>query len=68
MGLPIQAQGLRWFEDSPSTGPDCRCSHCGQPIEDETPIRFFDLTRGLEARLHSGCFRARLEGVQDERV
>lgn len=66
MRISIQIQGLRWFEDSPSAGPTCRCSHCGQSIEDETPIRIFDDKSGLEARLHGGCFRARLQEVSDE--
>lgn len=69
MDLPLQTQGLRWFPDSPSAGPECRCSHCGQAIEDETPIRLFDQTRGLEARLHEGCFRSRLaQEATNERI
>jgi hypothetical protein len=56
--LQIDTNGLRWFDDSPSAGPDCMCSHCDQPIAEEVPIRLWNTAR-QEARLHWRCFLAR---------
>lgn len=57
--MNIDTNGLRWFEDSPSAGDAaCICSHCGQLIADEVPIRLWNATH-QEARLHQGCFAAR---------
>ena len=59
MAMPqIDTNGLRWFDDSPSAGPDCTCSHCDEPITDEVPIRLWNVTK-QEARLHWSCFLAR---------
>lgn len=57
--IPIDTNGLRWFDTSPSAGdPACTCSHCDQVIADEVPIRLWNAA-GQEARLHQRCFAIR---------
>ncbi len=57
--LPLDTNGLRWFDTSPSAGdPDCICSHCDQVISGEMPLRLWNAS-GQEARLHQRCFAIR---------
>lgn len=57
--IPIDTNGLRWFDESPGAGdPTCTCSHCDQVIADEVPIRLWNAA-GQEARLHQRCFALR---------
>jgi hypothetical protein len=58
----IVGPALHWFTDSPDAGdPACRCSRCGQIIEeDDGPVvRLFKETR--ELRFHPRCFEEALE-------